>query len=51
MPFREPRLVEWGTDSCAEHGPGAAQAISSLGRVRPLKRRRVLARPEAAVVT
>mgnify|MGYP006898701445 CR=1 FL=1 len=29
-PFREPRLVEWGTERCTEHGPGAAQAIGSL---------------------
>ncbi len=32
----------------AEHGPGAMQAIGSLCRVRPLKRRSVLALPEAA---
>ena len=50
-PFREPRLVGWGTEEMAEHGPGAAQAIGSLRRVRPLTRRRVLARPEASAVT
>ena len=35
MPFREPRLVERGTDRQAEHGPGAAWARGSPRRVRP----------------
>ena len=50
MPFREPRLVERGTDRRVEHGPGAAQVIVSLRRVRPLKRRSMLVLPEAQVV-
>ena len=50
MPFREPRLVERGTDKFAEHGPGAAQAIGSLRRVRPLTRRSMLVLPKAGIV-
>ena len=50
MPFREPRLVERGTDRFAEHGPGAAQAIGSLRRVRPLTRRSMLVLPKAGIV-
>ena len=50
VPFREPRLVEWGTERCAEHGPGAAQAIGSLRRGRPLSRRSMLVLPKAAAV-
>jgi hypothetical protein len=49
-PFREPRLVEWGTAEMSEHGPGAAQATGSLRRVRPLLRRSMLVLPEAAAV-
>jgi len=29
-PFREPRVVEWGTAEMFEHGLGAAQATGSL---------------------
>ena len=47
IPSREPRLVERGTEEAAEHGPGAAQVISSLRRVRPLKRRSMVVLPEA----
>ena len=50
MPFREPRLVEWGTEKAAEHGLGAAQATGSLRRVRPLSRRSMLVLPEALFV-
>ena len=49
-PFREPRLVEWGTAEMSEHGPGAAQATGSLRRVRPLLRRSMLVLPEAFFV-
>ena len=37
-PFREPRLVERGTEEAAEHGLGAGMSIGRLPRVRPLKR-------------
>ena len=50
MPSREPRLVERGTDTQAEHGPGAAQATGSLRRERPLSRRSMLVLPEAVSV-
>ena len=33
MPFREPRLVGWGTDRDAEHGLGAAWAIDVYDEV------------------
>ena len=49
-PFREPRLVRWGTVENAEHGPGAAQAIGSLRRERPLLRRGMLVLSEAMSV-
>ena len=49
MPFSEPRLVWGGTDMEAEDGLGAAQAIGSLWRVRPLKRRGVLALRKAII--
>ena len=39
--------MRWGTEDEAEHGPGAAQAIGSLRRGRPLKRRSMLVLPEA----
>ena len=50
MPFREPRLVEWGTEERTEDGLGAAQAIGSLRRGRPLPRRSMLVLPKAAFV-
>ena len=50
MSFREPRLVEWGTAKMSEDGLGAAQAIGSLRRVRPLLRRSMLVLPEAVFV-
>ena len=50
MPFREPRLVEWGMEESREDGLGAAQAIGSLRRVRPLTRRSMLVLPEAVFV-
>ena len=50
MPFREPRMVGWGADRDAEDGPGAAQAIGSLRRVRPLPRRSMLVLSEAMAV-
>jgi len=46
-PFREPRLLERGTEKDAEHGPGAAQAIGSLRRVHPLQCRSMAVLPEA----
>ena len=50
MPFREPRMVEWGTEEMAEDGLGAAQATGSLRRERPLLRRSMLVLPEAFFV-
>ena len=50
VPFREPRLVEWGTEEAVEHGLGAAQATGSLRRGRPLPRRSMLVLPKAAFV-
>ena len=37
-------------DRLGEHGPGAAQAICILRRVRPLRRKRMLVRYEAHFV-
>ena len=50
MPFREPRLVEWGTEEAVEHGLGAAQATGSLRRVCPLQHRSMLVLPEVQSV-
>jgi len=49
MPFREPRQVERGTDRFAQDGLGAAQAIGSLRRVRPLPRRSMLVLCNSAI--
>ena len=38
QPVREPCLVEMGTETEAEHGPGAGVSIGRHARVRPLKR-------------
>ena len=50
MPFSEPRMVRGGADRSDEHGPGAAQAIGSLRRERPLTRRGMSVPAEAMSV-